>query len=417
MLLVSLLRVLITRSCKPFVFTNRYDEHLDFAALDDLGLYVHIPFCRSLCSFCPYCKEIYQSAKADAYQEALLQEIDLVCQDLTRPKRATSLYFGGGTPALMIDALPAIIDRLQRYFTISGGIGVELHPSDITMETLQRLKTAGVTMVSIGIQSFDDQCLQKLGRHNDDFAGKLELVRSCGFDVVDVDLIFAIPGQTDDSLANDVLTAFAHGATQVSTYPFIDFTFADNRYKPMPERVKKRMLAMLVDCCRAAGIERTAVWTFGKPGVPKYSSVTRDTFLGFGLSATTLLKTSFKINTFSLDGYIQRISKGHLPTALTLDFTRRQRAAYYLFWGAYGMRINREKFAKIVGAPLLKLYGFELFAAEKLGYLHREGELYVLTDKAARLYHRVEQVYTTAYIDRMWRIARLQAFPDQIILK
>ncbi len=417
MLLVSLLRVLLTRSFKPFVLTDHRDERLDFAGLDDLGLYVHIPFCRSLCSFCPYCKEIFDPAKAAVYQTALLGEIDLVCQDLKGLKPATSLYFGGGTPTLMIDELPAIIDRLRQHFTISGGVGVELHPSDITAEMLQKLKAAGVTMVSVGVQSFNENCLEKLGRNGDDFIGKLELVRSIGFDVVDVDLIFAIPGQTDDSLTQDVLTAFAHGATQVSTYPFIDFTFADNQYKPMPEKVKKRMLHMLVDCCRAAGIERTSVWTFGKPGAKKYSSVTRDTFLGFGLSATTLLKDSFKINTFSLDGYVQRINGGNLPTALTINFSPRQRAAYYLFWAAYGMQINSENFAKIVGSPLLKLYGFEIFAAEKLGYLLKDGDLYRLTDKAACLYHHVEQVYTTAYIDKMWRIARLQAFPDKIILK
>jgi coproporphyrinogen III oxidase-like Fe-S oxidoreductase len=417
MLLVSLLRILLTRSFKPFVFKGRAENRLDFATLDDLGLYVHIPFCRSLCGFCPYCKELYDPQKAVAYRQALLKEIDFACWDLTGPKLATSLYFGGGTPALMIDDLQTIIDRLHCYFTITGGIGVELHPSDIRPETLHKLQAAGVTMVSIGIQSFHEICLEKLGRRNDDFIGKLELVRTFGFEVVDVDLIFAIPGQTDEILANEVLTAFAHGATQVSTYPFIDFTFADNQYKPLPEKVKKRMLRMLVDCCHEAGLERTSVWTFGKPGAKKYSSVTRDTFLGFGLSATTLLKDNFKINTFSLEGYIERVNQQNLPTALTLDFTQRQRAAYYLFWAAYRMRIDSRKFAKIVGAPLLELYGLEIFIARMMGYLRQEGDDYKLTDKAASLYHRIEQVYTTAYIDKMWNIARKQAFPEQIVLR
>ena len=242
MLLVSLLRILLTRSFKPFVFEGRFENRLDFETLDDLGLYVHIPFCRSLCSFCPYCKEVYDPRKAASYKVALLKEIDLVCQNLASKKRVTSLYFGGGTPALMIDDLPEIIEKLQANFAIAGGIGVELHPSDVTLENLQKLKSAGVTMVSLGIQSFNENCLQKIGRSNDDFIGKLQLVRDCGFDIVDVDLIFAIPGQTDEILAQDIRTAFAHGATQVSTYPFIDFTFAVNPYQPMSEKVKKRML-------------------------------------------------------------------------------------------------------------------------------------------------------------------------------
>lgn len=83
MLLTSLLRVLLTRSFKPFLFQSDYQNKLDFEDLTSLGLYVHIPFCRSLCSFCPYCKEIYHSEKADAYKGSLLREIDLVCKDMS----------------------------------------------------------------------------------------------------------------------------------------------------------------------------------------------------------------------------------------------------------------------------------------------------------------------------------------------
>jgi coproporphyrinogen III oxidase-like Fe-S oxidoreductase len=416
MLLASLLRVLLTRSFKPFIFEGTYQNSLDFAGLDDLGLYVHIPFCRALCSFCPYCKEIYNKSKADSYKIALLKEIDLVCKNMTDKKQVTSLYFGGGTPALMLDDLKDIIERVKRYFTIAGGIGVELHPQDIKEESLQKLTAAGVTMVSIGIQSFNESCLRKLGRNRDSFIAKLQLVRNKCFDVVDVDLIFAIPGQTDEILANDIRTAFEQGATQISTYPFIDFTFADNEYKPMPEKVKKKMLKRLTEYCRNINIDRTSVWTFAKHGTAKYSSVTRDTFLGFGVSATTLLKNSFKINTFSIEKYIERINAASLPTSLTLNFTKRQRAVYYLFWSAYSMKINKDKFEKIIGTPLPKMFGFELFIAQRLGFIRKNGNIYELTDKAAYLYHYIEQVYTTAYIDKMWNISRKQAFPEQIIL-
>lgn len=417
MLQVSLLRILLTRSLKPFLFEGRFRDSLDFEALDDLGLYVHIPFCRSLCGFCPYCKVIYNKQKVAAYKKALLQEIDLVCRNMNGRKQVTSLYFGGGTPALMIDDLKEIIEKLQSYFIIAGGTGVELHPDDLTQENLHKLKLAGVTMVSVGVQSFNDDCLQKLGRRNEGIFDKLELVREAGFDVVDIDLIFAIPGQTDAILAEDIRTAFDHGATQVSTYPFIDFTFADNAYRPMSEKVKKKMLVNLTEYCRSIKISRTSVWTFARPGTGKYSSVTRDSFLGFGVSATTLLKDSFKINTFSIEGYIDRIRKGSLPTSLTLDFTKWQRAAYFLFWSAYAMRIDSDKFERTIGSPLRKMYGFELFAAEKLGYIRKTAGGYEMTDKASVLYHYIEQAYTTAYIDKMWNISGKQAFPKQIVLK
>lgn len=413
----SLLRVYLTRSFKPFVFEGTYENTLDFEKLDDLGLYVHIPFCRSLCSFCPYCKVVHNKPQADAYKIALLKEIDLVCKGMSGKKKATSLYFGGGTPAMMLDDLKDIIAKLKEYFDITGGIGVELHPSDITERNLEKLKEAGVTMLSIGIQSFQEECLRKIGRRNDAFVEKIGLVRSSGFEVIDVDLIFAIPGQTDAILASDIHTAFASGATQVSTYPFIDFTFADNAYKPMSEAVKREMLEHLTEYCRKEGIERTSVWTFAQRHTEKYSSVTRDAFLGFGVSATTLLKDAFKINTFSIPAYIERIGSGNLPTSLTLRFTKRQRAVYYLFWSAYAMRIDADRFEELIGIPLKRMFGLELFLATKSGYLKKKGRVYELTDKAALLYHGVEQAYTTAYIDKMWHISRLQPFPEKIILK
>jgi oxygen-independent coproporphyrinogen-3 oxidase len=417
MLLTSLLRIFITRSFRPFVFESEYDRQLEFESLEDLGLYVHIPFCRSICSFCPYCKVLYSQTTAAAYRDALLREIELVCRNRTVEKKVTSLYFGGGTPALMIDDLKTIIDRLKQFFVIQGGIGVELHPEDLTDETLLKLKSAGVSMVSLGIQSFDDQCLEKLGRSGADLVEKLERVKRYEFDVVDVDLIFAIPGQTDEILATDLKTAFDHGATQVSTYPFIDFTFADNTYKPMSRKVKKAMLKQLTISSAKLDTERTSVWTFARRGTGKYSSVTRDAFLGFGVSATSLLQSSFKINTFSIDAYIQRINEGQLPTSLTVRFTKRQRAAYFLFWSVYAMGVDPDKFQKIVGAPLNKMYGLEIFLAEMLGFLSKNGHHYQLTDRAAAIYHDIEQSYTTAYIDKMWNVSRVQPFPERLILK
>ena len=417
MALTSLLRIIMTRSFKPFVFSNDYENKLDYKELEDLGLYVHIPFCKSLCSFCPYCKEKFNKNRADLYKEALLKEIDLVGKDNKNRKKVTGLYFGGGTPALMIDALGEIIERVQRYFEIIGGIGIELHPDDITEVNMEKLKVAGVNMVSIGIQSFDNNCLEKLGRGSGDLIKKLEVVKKAEFEVIDLDLIFAIPGQTEETLINDIDRAFQHGATQVSTYPFIDFTFSDNKYKPMGKKKKKNLLRVLSNHCLECKIERTSVWTFAKYGTKKYSSVTRDAFLGFGVSSTTLLKNIFKINTFSIQEYIKRVDSELLPTALTLNFTRRQRAAYYLFWSAYAMELDPVKFERILGETPEDIFGFELWVAEKIGFVKKERGKYKLTDRASYVYHNVEQAYTGAYIDKMWGLLRSEAFPEKMVLK
>ncbi len=417
MVLTSLMRIWLTRSFKPFRFENIYSDRLEYEKLENLGLYVHIPYCRSICSFCPYCKVVYNEQSAGEYNFALLKEIDLAGKPQTGKKEVTSLYFGGGTPVLMLDHMEAIIEKLKQYFVIRDGIGIELHPEDINKDNLDKLKKMGITMVSIGFQSFNEECLQKLGRKGMDFVSKLQLVKEYDFDAVDVDLIFAIPGQTEKILTDDVLTAFRNGATQISTYPFIDFTFANNEYKPMPEAVKKKMLKTLSGYCAGLNVERTSVWTFAKRNTGKYSSVTRDTFLGFGVSATTLLKNSFKINTFSIKDYIKRISENCLPTSLTLKFSLRQRAVYYLFWSAYSMKISPDKFEKIVGKPLKKMYRMEFWLLEKMGLVVKENDQYILSPGAAYYYHYIEQVYTTAYIDKMWNISQKVAFPEEMVLK
>ena len=254
----------------------------------------------------------------------------MVGSRLKTKKEVTSLYFGGGTPALMKDSLKEIIDCLEKYFIITQGIGIELHPDDIDEPTIKSLKSAGITMVSVGVQSFNQKCLSSLGRENTGVEEKLKLVAQANFNVVDVDLIFALPKQTEELLLSDIEKAFLLGATQISTYPFIDFTFANNTYKPMPEKEKKKMLQSISDYCKRIGKERNAVWTFAQINTGRYSSVTRDSFLGFGVSAATLLSREFKINTFSIDGYLNRIKNNLLPTSLTLDFTLRQRAVYHL---------------------------------------------------------------------------------------
>ena len=126
---------------------------------------------------------MYDVDLARKYKTALLREIELIGSELKEKKAVTDLYFGGGTPALMADSLKEIIDCLEKYFIIQDGIGVELHPDDISESILELLKTAGITMVSIGIQSFEQQCLSALGRKGIDFLKKLELVSRAGFEI------------------------------------------------------------------------------------------------------------------------------------------------------------------------------------------------------------------------------------------
>lgn len=416
-LITSLTRSWLTRSFRAFRFTSTYDTALPYQDAERLGLYIHIPFCRSLCDFCPYCKVVYREHLAKTYVAALKKEIELVGASGLQRKKVTTLYFGGGSPALVADEIGGVIETVREYFEITEGIGLELHPADVTVSNLRTLQKAGVTRISIGIQSFSDEYLEILGRGKLDDQHMFEGLRSVPFETVSMDFIFALPGQTFEHVKQDIDTAFANGANHIAIYPFIDFTYTKQKFERMPEAGKKKLLAEITEYCDQQGYVRDSIWSFAKPGTKKYSSMTRENFLGFGCSATTLLTDQFKVNTFSIPDYIKRVENRLLPTALTLKFTTRQRMLYYLFWTAYTTNVDALAFYQFFGKRLERCYGLELLLTRMLGFAKKDGDCYTMTSKGAYFYHYYENYYTLSYIDQMWNLMRVEAFPDELIIR
>ncbi|MGL5256304.1 MAG: coproporphyrinogen-III oxidase family protein [Proteocatella sp.] len=410
-ILTTATRMWLLKSFKPFSFTNEYDNELNFCDEKNLGLYIHIPFCRKICSFCPYCKVVYKKDICEEYIDYLIKEINMVGN---KKRTVTSLYFGGGTPTLALNRLKEIIETVEKYFTIQEGIGIELHPEDVTEEKLLILKEAGINKISIGIQSFQDKFLETLGRDKIDYEKMFKALSKVSFDTVSMDFIFALPNQNIEDLKHDIEMAFSNGANHIAVYPFIDFSFTDSKVSGMTKKEKRKLMDDITLYCKEKGYERGSIWTFSKNKISKYSSMTRDNFLGFGCSATTLLKDQFKINTFSVAEYQKRIDKNLIPTSLTIRFTKRQRMIYYLFWTAYTTRVSSQGFEEFFGVPLKKIYGLEFWLAKKLGFFTETDGEYRMTMKGAFYYHHYENYYTLSYIDKMWGIMKNEAFPNEI---
>lgn len=404
----------LTRSVQPFRFKNEYDQFLPYEECETLGLYVHIPFCKSICNFCPYCKVKYTKELCETYIDALIREIHMVGNQLTEKKKVTSLYFGGGTPALAADRIKDIVDALNEHFIITEGIGLELHPDNVTEDVLRVLKDAGVTKISIGIQSFQNKYQNILGRKQVDMTAMQSALAKVPFETVSMDFIFALPEQTYEDLKRDIDEAFKLGANHVAIYPFIDFTFTDSTVTVMSKKKKRQLQDQITQYCMEQGYTRSSIWTFSNEPEANYSSMTRENFLGFGCSATSLFKDQFKINTFDVKSYCERIDTGKLATSLTIRFTRRQRMIYWLFWTAYSTRVKSTDFEHFFDVPLKKMYGFEFWLAKKLGFVKEQDGIYEMTLKGAFYYHYYENYYTLSYIDKMWGIMRKEAFPDRI---
>ena len=414
--ITSLARMWLTRTTKPFIFKNEYDQILSYKECENLGLYVHIPFCKNICSFCPYCKVKYNEDLANKYIDSLIKEIHMVGSQNNEKKVVTSLYFGGGTPALLVDRIKEIIDTINQYFIITEGIGLELHPDNVTIEILEKLKASGITKISIGIQSFSKKYQKILGRNTINIDSLKEALNKISFETVSMDFIFALPNQEYEDLKNDIDLAFSIGANHIAIYPFIDFTFTASKVKAMSKRKKRKLLDSITNYCYKKGYKRNSIWTFSKEESANYSSMTRESFLGFGASSTTLLKDQFKINTFDINSYCERIENNNLATSLTIRFTKHQRMVYWLFWTAYSTKVNEADFEKFFNIPLKKAYRFELFISRLFGFAKYNNGIYEMTLKGAFYYHYFENFYTLAYIDKMWGIMKDNPFPKEIKL-
>jgi oxygen-independent coproporphyrinogen-3 oxidase len=212
-------------------------------ALDDgtVGVYLHIPFCDRVCPYCDFAVVAARggpSAETEARYVAALEAELVVRAPAFEGRRLASIYFGGGTPALLEPgSLARLVEGVRARFASALGSGaapaadaeppveitLEVNPSTVERTRLAGFRDAGVNRVSVGVQSFDDGVLKRLGRaHKASEASlTLEAARAAGFDNLSIDLMFAVPGQTRAMLARDLAETARHAPEHVSTYELV----------------------------------------------------------------------------------------------------------------------------------------------------------------------------------------------------
>lgn len=365
------------------------------------GLYVHVPFCRTTCPFCPYNKVRYEPRAVAPYFAAVAAELSAYREHL--PDAFTSLYVGGGTPTLCLDALaPALAD-----VPVRGERAIEVLPSHAEAATLDRLVDLGFSHVSLGIQSFDDAVLRHLGRPHDGARGREALARTRGrFPCVDVDLIFDTAFADVATFLRDVESCLAAGVEQISAYPLMRFGMTPFGKADHDVPTEHEALARAAELAARYGYRRDAVWTFRREGAPAYSSITRPGYLGVGAGAATFTGTRFHVNHFHPERYATELGEGRLPIARTLRLGPAHAAAYTLFWSLYTGRVAVR--------PALPLPG--LRAATSLlrfgtltGHLRVENGSLRLTRRGYDRYHDLERWVTYRYIEPLWETLSREA--------
>jgi coproporphyrinogen III oxidase-like Fe-S oxidoreductase len=391
--------------------------------IDEFGLYLHIPFCRQICPYCPYNKELYDAEVAQRYTRAVMREVDIYAA-MVGAKPVTSFYIGGGTPTTMLHSgLPQILEHIHRSFNMQCDIHMESHPNDLSRENLDAMLSLGVKHLSTGIEAVQDRHLRTLHRPYTAEQGRAAVLRAVdsGFRCVNADIIFALPHQTYAEVEEAGYALVAMGVDQVAAYPLFQFPYTRWRQlygngKGFNLWQKRRMLRILEGIFYDAGFERTSVWAFTRQGVPKYCSVTVPLYIGLGASGGSYLRDVFYLNTFNVGEYIRILEQDKLPIALSVQLSARMQMAGWLYWRVYETRFKRSDFLRRFGRAFDGVYGRYIQLLSRLGMLRDHGDEIVLTDSGAYWLHVLQDLFSIDYISKLWGTSKQDPWPARVVL-
>ncbi|MDQ1591470.1 MAG: hypothetical protein QOG71_2097 [Pyrinomonadaceae bacterium] len=397
------------------------------------GIYIHIPFCRSRCSYCDFATGAYEGQLAERYVSALTTEISTfklapahdshdaagVTCDINahaslnnQSARAfevcdvDTIYFGGGTPSLLTHAQVARIMRAvgERFRVANGAeVTLEMNPGTITPESVAGYRAAGVNRASFGLQTFDDEQLRRLGRTHtaDDARRTLRILKDAGFDNVSFDLIAGLPGQTLSEWARNMDDALALRPAHLSLYllevhegtPLADQLRQGRWPQPDPD-VAAAMYQLLIERTRAAGYEHYEISNFCLPGREARHNLkywTNAPYYGFGSSAHSYdgARTRWS-NERDAARYVELIEERGAAVVETNELTARDAGAEALFLGLRLMRgVDLRAHQTRFGTDIRSEYADDLSRFREADLIELDGDLLRLTRHGVLLSNEV----------------------------
>lgn len=362
------------------------------------GIYIHIPFCKSFCSYCDF-YSITDNSLKDALVQSVIREASLRSSYLDG-ETVETVYFGGGTPSLLDPATVAdIIAALKNIFPFSGDpeITFEVNPDDVYEGVFNELKKAGINRISLGVQSWDDRRLHYLGRRHDaaQSARALELVFSEGIKNVSVDIIYGVPGMTTADLKADLEKTFSFPVTHLSAYHLtieegtrFGRMKKEGKLKETEEEISSSMFSLLGKVCREHGFIHYEISNFAREGyISRHNSSywKQVPYLGLGPSAHSFDRRSRQWNVSDVRKYIKAVSNGEIPCEREeLDritvFNEYVMTSLRTIWGI-DLTYVEEFYDKELHDYLVNLSGKYI----RYGLMKREKNTLVLTDQGSMI--------------------------------
>lgn len=375
-----------------------------------LSLYVHIPFCQRKCNYCDFLSGPAGEAKREEYVKALCREIreegkvygfsQTDSQAEAGRSRALSenysvdtLFFGGGTPSLLSPKeMKKIMGALREGFVLEpeAEITIEVNPGTVDLPKLETWRQLGINRLSVGLQSADNGELKELGRIHtwEDFLVTWERIRSCGFSNVNIDLMSALPGQTEESYEDTLKKVIALQPEHISAYSLMveEGTEFFHRFGPggkeeerLPaEEEERRMYERTGELLKAAGYGRYEISNYSLPGYECKHNVgywTGKEYLGLGLGASSLMKHVRFSRERELAVYIRKAKAGKDTVVWREELDRKEQMEEFMF---LGLRLTKGvdpcRFQQLFGVTLEEKYGRQIEKLKEKGLLLRTGE-------------------------------------------
>jgi oxygen-independent coproporphyrinogen-3 oxidase len=386
------------------------------ARFDELNLYVHVPFCRQICSFCNLYSTNDLRRNLQGYVDAVLREAAQLAR-LADRKRIQTLYLGGGTPSILTPAqIEQLITRLLALFSsaphqIPAETALEVDPATVDIAKLRDIRSAGVNRINLGYQSLVQREVIHLGRKRSERAGLqlLEDALSVGFDNVCVDLIYGLEQQTDDNWCASVEQVAASGPPTICAYALTlrPFTGYHRRgYTDVGGGVLYRRFEIADRLLKAAGYRReTPVrWVKGGGGyLQKSNHWGMQNILGFGAGARSYLwdvdfRNGYSVRSRSstLDKYLDAVSQGQLPASDGYLMSPEERMIKAAALNVHFL--DRHWYTELFGADPLAVFGREFAVLASLGLCSIEEGQITLTESGNKYRDLIAQCFFSSEV-------------------
>ncbi|MEI3412971.1 MAG: radical SAM family heme chaperone HemW [Blautia sp.] len=366
---------------------------------DTLELYIHIPFCIKKCDYCDFLSGPVSRAGQEAYVYALLREIKEAASREKRP--VSTLFIGGGTPSVLpVDLMELLLRELSEQFRFlpEGECTIEANPGTLTEEKLVLYRKYGLNRISIGLQSPVDKELKMLGRIHDyrEFLESYELARNVGFDNINVDLMFAIPGQSYEGWVRNLRTVAALAPEHISAYSLIieEGTPFFSRKLDLPdEDTEYRMYEDVAEILGEYGYHQYEISNYARYGFECRHNKgywERKDYLGLGLGAVSLIGKKRFTNTNIMEEYLNH-SRDLTRIRKDMEILeKKDEMGEFMFLGLRMTEgVSEEEFQEYFHVSVEKIYGRVIEKYIRQGLLEKRNGRIFLTRRGIHVSNAV----------------------------